>query len=133
MNETAKKIGAIALALLTLGILVRVVWQGLAAQESPNDTRTLMDSETGDVFPVTIEELKPYPMPNPKTGKNTLYRTEVCYWGEECRKRGGTHVIMNTLMGKPEPTHCPVCGHVVRFHNPLPPDYNPSGVVEKEE
>ncbi|MFH0983642.1 MAG: HEAT repeat domain-containing protein [Planctomycetota bacterium] len=103
---------------------------GGAAQEFPNDTRTLMDSESGELFVIPTTELKPYPMPNPKTRKNTLYRTEICYWGEECRKRGGTRMIMNTLLGKPEPTHCPVCGHVVRFCNPRPEDRNPSDQAE---
>jgi hypothetical protein len=125
MTDQQKRIGSIVLAVVTIGTLVVVFWRNYGSEEIPANSRTLMDSETGEFVKVRTEDLKPYPMLNPKTGKNTLFRTEVCLWGDECRKRGGTHVIMNTLMGKPEPTYCPVCKHVVRFHNPVPEDYVP--------
>jgi len=127
MTELQKKIGASVLVVLALGLLVRMVYRSMGHEATPNDTRTLMDSETGELFECPIEKLKPYPMLNAKTGKDTMYRTEVCYWGEDCRKAGGTHVIMNELLGKEGPTYCPVCGHVVRFLNPRPPDYRPGG------
>lgn len=125
MTEQHKKIGATVLAVLALGLLVGMVWKNFGTEDARADYRTLMDRETGELFELPTADLKPYPMPHPKTGQNTLYRTEICYWGEECRKRGGTRVIMNQLLGKEGPTYCPVCGHVVRFHNPRPPDYHP--------
>lgn len=125
MTEEQKKYGTIALLVLSGGVLAVMLWRTFASEEYPADFRTIMDSETGELFKVRTEELKPYPMRNPKTGTDTLYRTEVCFYGEECRKSGGTRVIMNTYLHKEEPTYCPVCGHVVRFHNPLPSDYTP--------
>jgi hypothetical protein len=61
----------------------------------------------------------PYPHENPRTGKNTLYPTEVCY-KNECAQRGGTRVILNPWLGVKEPTRCPVCSAGVRAHNPGP-------------
>ena len=127
MTDQQKRIGSIVLAVAAVGLLVVVLWRNVRTEPVPADHRVLMDSETGDLFKVPTADIKPYPMPNPKTGKNTLYRTEVCYWGAECRKRGGTRVILNEFLGKQGATQCPVCGHVVRYHNPLPDDYTPEG------
>ncbi len=125
MTDQQKRIGAAVLVVAALGLLAIVAWRSFRTEETPADYRMLMDSETGELFKIKAVDLKPYPMLNSKTGQDTLYRTEVCYWGEECRKAGGTHVIMNELLGKEGPTYCPVCGHVMRFHNPRPPDYTP--------
>ena len=125
MTEQHKKIGATVLVVAALGLLAIVAWRSFRTEETPADHRMLMDAETGELFKIKAVDLKPYPMPHPKSGENTLYRTEVCYWGEECRKAGGTHVIMNELLDKEGPTYCPVCGHIMRFHNPRPPDYTP--------
>lgn len=125
MSDLQKKIAAGVLTVGMLVLLVVMVCRTFRGEETPNDTRTLMDSKTGELFEVPTKDVKPYPMVNPKTGEDTLYRTEICYWGEECRKRGGTRVILNGSLGKKGPTYCPVCGHVVRAHNPRPPDYHP--------
>ena len=125
MSDQQKKIGAIALTVVALGLLAGMVWRSFGTEEVPADFRILMDIETGDLVKIPTADVKPYPMTNPKTGEDNLYRTELCFWGEECRKAGGTRVIMNELLKKKGPTYCPVCGHVVRFHNPRPPDYQP--------
>ena len=125
MSDQQKRIGAIVLTVVALGLLAGMAWRNFGGETVAADVRILMDSETGELVEVPTTEIKPWPMVNVRTGKQTLYQTEVCYWGEECRKAGGTRVIMNELLGKKGPTHCPVCGHVVRFHNPRPPDYRP--------
>jgi len=111
--------GIVALVLLVFA--VRAVWNTVGEPDVPANTRTMMDVNTGELFemPVT-EDWGPYPHKNPKTGEMTLYPTEVCY-ANECLEAGGTHVIMNTLLGKEEPTFCPRCGALVQFHNPGPP------------
>ncbi len=120
MSSAAKKVafGVIALALVV--IAARGIWGTFGEAAVPADTRTLMDVETGKLYemPVTAD-WGPYPHVNPDTGKKTLYATEVCY-ANECGKHGGTHVIMNELLGKEGPTYCPKCGALVRFHNPGP-------------
>jgi len=84
------------------------------------NTRTLMDSETRELVQVHVDEqLGAFPLVNPKTGRRTLYPTEVCY-ASTCAAQGGTHVILNVYLGKEGPTYCPACGAVVRFHNPGP-------------
>ena len=125
MSDQQKRIGAIALTVVALGLLAGMVWRSFGTETVAANVRILMDSETGELVEIPTADLKPWPMVNPRTGKQTLHRTEVCYWGEECRKAGGTRVILNSSLGKKEPTHCPVCGHVVRPHNPRPPDYQP--------
>ena len=125
MTDTQKKVGAITLAVATVALLGAMLWRTFGGQSSAPSLRTLMDAETGQLVTIKATEVGPLPMTNPKTGKRTLYLTERCFWGEKCNKDGGTHVIMNELMGKAGPTKCPVCGHVVYFHNPRPSQGEP--------
>jgi hypothetical protein len=123
MSDGTKKtiVGAIALVLL--------IWAGYAVSGffggednvAIANSRTLMDIETGATFKFELtEDWPPYPHNNPKTGRATLYPTEWCFM-RECGKGGGTPVILNVWRGKPdEPTYCPKCGALVRFHNPRP-------------
>ena len=125
MIEIQKKVIVVVLVLVTCGELGGAAWRNLVDHRPAFNTWTFMDAETGALFQFHATDLGPFPMTNPHTGKRTLYPTEVCLWGEDCRNSGGTRVIMNELLGKEGPTYCPVCGHLVRFHNPLPPDYHP--------
>lgn len=95
-------------------------WDALGASPPPPNTRTLMDAETGERFQVALTpDLAPFPHRNPKTGRAALWPTELCY-SKDCRVTGGTHVIMNSYLGKPEPTYCPRCGAKVVMFNPRP-------------
>ena len=112
------------LAVTIVGVILLTAWVGW--RDAGNhaaavaNTRTLMDAETGDLVEVHVEEgFGPFPALNHKTGRRTLYPTEVCY-SKTCAARGGTHVILNSYLGKDGPTLCPVCGAEVRFHNPGP-------------
>ena len=121
MSDGLKKTlaGVAALILVVFAVRgFRNTW-GDSTAEAAN-TRTLMDVETGELFEVEVDEnFGPFPMVNPKSGEKTLYATEVCY-ARTCLEKGGTHVIMNKLLGKEGPTYCPQCGALVRFHNPGP-------------
>ena len=111
-------VGIVALVLVVLA--ARSLWNAVREPKVPADSRTLMDLETGDLFEVSVDALaEGYPYTNPKTGEKTLYPTEVCY-ANECGNIGGTHVILNELLGKKGPTFCPRCGALVRPHNPRP-------------
>ena len=127
MNETVKSYGAVAIAVLVVAGLAYGVWNALAEDEVADkaNTVTYICAETEQVFQIKLRPDMPGdPQENPKTGERTLYPAEMCYWNE-CGEKGGTAVLMNTYRGEPEPTHCPVCGHIVRFRNPAPPGYQP--------
>ena len=120
MTENAKKgivVAAVAAVVVVAGY---VVYTNVAGGGIPANVRQVMCSETGDLFPEELQPgLGPYPHKNPKTGKNTLYPIEWCFNGE-CGKKGGTPVILNTQVKQKEPSYCPKCGYVVRFHNAPP-------------
>ncbi len=121
MSDNAKKAVAVVVAVVLVGYVLFSLVGG-----SPDDvavadanSRILMDSQTGELFKFSLEDIDgPYPLKNPKTGTKTLYPTEVCYARSCANKPNGTHVILNVHFGKDEPTYCPECGALVRFHNP---------------
>jgi len=122
MSDGVKKtiMGVVAIG---LGIYAVYAVSGFFGEEDHVQTansRTLMDIKTSALFSFEVtEDWKPYPHKNPKTGTDTLYPIEWCY-NRDCAKEG-TPVILNVWRGKPdEPTYCPKCGSLVRFHNPDP-------------
>ncbi len=121
MSEGQRKGIVIAGSIVVGIVLVISVYRTLGGDNIPANTRRLMCAETGELFPCELTpDMPKFPHENPKTGRRTLYPVEVCYNGP-CLERGGTPVILNTWLKKPEPTYCPVCGHIVRSHNPGPP------------
>ncbi len=125
MNENLKRNLAIGGTTLVALYLLYGIFSGDGSAEVIDSTNTVkfICSETGRVFPIELTKDTPgFPLENPKTGNNTLWPAEMCYW-DECGPKGGTAVLMNTFKDEKEPTHCPVCGHLVRFRNPKPPNY----------
>lgn len=126
--ERKKTILAGAAAVVSLGLLGYMLFSsvvgGSETAESISRRRTLMDSETKEVFlAYPIPEGASFPLMNPKTRTNTLYIAETCYWTKEGgAKNEPTWVILNGVMGKTGPTICPDCGRTVVAHNPKPPD-----------
>lgn len=124
-RRTLIAIAGVTVSLLVLGY---VVWGAYSSYR--NDPRraawtpTLKDAETGEVFEnfqVSRGENMPYR--NPKTGKNSLYPVETCYWTKEGKaKLTPTYVILNSTLGKSGKTTCPDCGRSVVMYNPRPPD-----------
>jgi len=123
MSDGTKKVlmGVIAAILVGLAVWMAKGYFGEDPVARAANMRTLMDIETNETFEFELTpEWGPYPHKNPKTGKETLYPIEWCF-ARECGKSGGTPVILNVWRGKPdEPTYCPKCGSLVRFHNPRP-------------
>ena len=120
MSDGVKKGVAAVVALVLVGYTIYSIVGSFGGQPTPADTRTMMDVDTSELVEIPVDKIiGPYPLVNPKTGKKTLYPTEVCY-ARECGAKGGTHVILNRYLGKKGPTYCPVCGSLVRLHNPGP-------------
>jgi len=121
MSNGIKK-GLVFIGSIVVGVVLIIsVYRTLGGEEVPANTRKLMCSETGALFAVEVKPgMGPYPHKNPKTDRDTLYPVELCYNGP-CLEKDGTPVILNTWLGQEEPTYCPVCGHIVRAHNPGPP------------
>lgn len=103
-----------------------VVFSSIGSGESDaaaSRRRHLICSETGEAFPdYKIADDSAPPWSNPKTGKNTLYIAEMCYWTRD----GGvkippTYVLVKETAGQSGPTVCPDCGREVVFRNPTPP------------
>ena len=125
---SSRAIFATAALVLSLLALSYAVWSVYASYK--NDPRraawtpTLKDSESGEVFEqFTVGRGTNMPYRNPKTGTNTLYPVETCYWTKEGKaKLTPTYVILNSTLGKPGKTTCPDCGRSVTMYNPRPPD-----------
>ncbi|HRX87350.1 MAG TPA: hypothetical protein P5572_20175 [Phycisphaerae bacterium] len=133
MSDGTKKLLLGGLAIVLLGYVAYKVSGVIGEPEyvAKANSRTLMDIDTGKLYHFELtEDWGPYPHKNPDTGKDTLYPIEWCY-NNECGKAGGTPVILNVWRGKPnEPTYCPKCGALVRFHNPRPS--NAGGAEESQ-
>ena len=85
--------------------------------------RIYICSETGKSFHVSLSDLdgKTVPIYSPYSHKNTGYPAELCYWNADgTPKKDPTPVLLNSDIGKPEPTFCPDCGRLVVGHNPMP-------------
>lgn len=123
-----RKAGMIALVILSLGVVTFVVGRTVNRYRSSPDVqsryRTLVDSETGEVFvDFKVPTGSTFPIKNPKSGKPTLYMGEPCYWTKDGKaKLEPTWVLVKQSIGLPGPTICPDCGRKVVPHNPTPPD-----------
>jgi hypothetical protein len=86
--------------------------------------RVFMCAETGKSFNYTLRRGDTLPVRSPHSGRNTGYPAELCNWTPS----GGvsdtfTPVLLNSVLGKSDPTFCPTCGRLVVPHNP-PADPN---------
>ncbi len=121
MSDNAKKGIVATVAFLLVGYAVYALFSSFGDEVlDAANTRTFMDVNTKKLYQVEIKEgEKFYPKKNPSTGEMTLYPTEVCY-KNDCLNAGGTHVILNEILGEKGPTFCPKCGALVVAHNPGP-------------
>ncbi len=114
--------GSLVLLVIAAVLVVRSV--GGPSPGAESRSRVVVDSLTGEVFTnYPIVEGLAFPWRNPKTGDNTLYPGEPCYWTREGKaKLKPTYVFVGAYAGIPGRTICPDCGREVRQHNPMPPD-----------
>jgi hypothetical protein len=122
LNSNGGKIAATALLILAIALAVFMFRSSFGAPSdiaAAND-RVFIDATTGKPF---SRELKPgmaVPIEAP-SGKKTGYPAEMCWWTKDGKVRKEPYpVLLNTWVGKPEPTFCPDCGRLVVPHNPSP-------------
>lgn len=86
--------------------------------------RVAIDSVSGEVFhDFAVRDGDSLPWRNPRTGQNTLYPAERCFWTADGKaKTEPTYVYVDTSPGGPGFATCPDCGRRVVPHNPMPPD-----------
>lgn len=123
-------------AILAAGIiLTRQLVGGRIDPGARSRERTLICAETGEVFErFSVTDGSNQPWKNPKTGRNSLYPAEACYWNADgTAKLQPTYVLLNEYVGKPGPTFCPDCGRRVVGHNPMPPAELMNQALERED
>lgn len=109
--------------LVALGFTARFVLGGGPDPKNWSQQRTLIDSQTLEVFEgFKISDGDAPPYEHPKTSDRTLFPAEACYWTADGGvKLEATWVLLNEYVDSKEPTKCPDCGHRVVGHNPMPP------------
>jgi hypothetical protein len=117
--------GQIVAALICLLALFGAAYQvkSYLQGNTPGDPnlKTYVDSTTGQTFKHRLRSGETVPIISPYTNAPTGYPGFPCYWTKSGDlKQEPTWVILNSLLGKPEPTFCPDCGRLVSPER-LPP------------
>jgi len=132
-------VGKVVGAIVGLGVcyVVFVQVHGLFGSSVPSNMLAPMfvDSQTGQGFHHTLVLGERIPVYSPYSGSNTGYPAELCYWNADGTiRKDPTPVLLNSYIGKPGPTFCPVCGRLVVAHNPMPgPNSTPPPTREEYE
>lgn len=118
-TPTGKSV-AIVLAVVAIGVAVYVVKGSLFSSVVTNErTRMFVDATTGQGFRHELQAGESIPIDAP-SGHKTGYPAELCYWTKDgTPKSDPTPVLLNTYIGKSEPTFCPECGRLVVGNNPI--------------
>jgi hypothetical protein len=119
----AGRITVIAVAIAVLALLafeLRGMF-GTSPEVAAANDRVFICSETGKSWHHTLKDGEAIPIYSSYSGSNTGYPAELCYWTADGKPRKEpTPVLLNSSIGKPEPTFCPDCGRLVVGHNPMP-------------
>jgi hypothetical protein len=112
-------LGLIFAALVTYGS-IRAFFQANPAGEASR-RRLFICAKTRKSFWFTVQEGTMIPVLSPYSHEATGYEAELCYWtaGGEI-KADPTAVLLNSHLGRGEPTFCPDCGRLVVPLNPAP-------------
>ncbi len=122
LSSPAGKSVAVVLFLSVLGLAIYSTRAYLKGDTPDTAFSTMyIDSESGKTFQHVNKIGDTLPLLSPFSGKNTAWPAEACYWNiDGSAKKDPDWVLLNSLVGKPEPTFCPVCGRLVVGHNPAP-------------
>ena len=111
----------VAAGLLVIGIAGAIYEAKGFVRTDPGATDIWVDMGTNppSTFTVHLSTGMTIPIDAP-SGAKKGYPAERCYWTKDGHvKSEPTYVVLNTRLGKPEPTFCPDCGRLVVAHNPL--------------
>jgi hypothetical protein len=119
LEKPAGKTLAILLVVAAIGAagyVIKTSW--MPAAVSAERDRVFIDSTDNQPFNHELEKDESIPVDAPSGGK-TGYPAELCYWTKDGQpKSDPTPVLLNSWIGKPEPTFCPDCGRLVVANNP---------------
>jgi hypothetical protein len=121
LDKPAVKWGVIAFATVAIAAAGYVVKDSLfSSPASRSNDKIFVDSQTGRSFSHELVRGESIPVDAPSGGK-TGYPAELCFWTKDGQiKSDPTPVLLNSYLGKPEPTFCPDCGRLVLPNNPYP-------------
>ncbi|MBC7835079.1 MAG: hypothetical protein H7Y88_08250 [Phycisphaerales bacterium] len=127
MSERTRTILIVVTAVAALasgGLLIARNIGGESPAGEETRLRDVIDSDTGVILrDYPIKHGSSFPWKNPKTGKNSLYPAERCFWTRDGKaKTEPTLVFVKAYANSDEETLCPDCGRKVVPHNPTPPD-----------
>lgn len=110
--------GGAVIALLAIFLSFRSLL-GPGSAASLANRQTFICAKTGKSFELTLKPGMRIPVHSSYSGEDTGYPAELCYWTASGGISQKSHpVLMNSIIGKPEPTFCPDCGRLVVRHNP---------------
>lgn len=117
--------GKAVATVVSLGLLALAIYSAKAfiKGDTPDSAFSTMYvcTETGKAFSHLNQLGESPPILSPYSGKNTGLPAEACYWtADGGTKKDPDWVLLNSQIGKPEPTFCPVCGRLVVPRNPVP-------------
>ena len=135
LETPIRKTVAVILAIGAIGVAVYIVKNSLFSSVVTEErTRWFVDAATGEGFRHELQVGESIPIVAP-SGNKSGYPAELCYWTKEgTPKADPTPVLLNSYIGKPEPTFCPDCGRLVVGRNPVPkPGMRPPPTREEWE
>lgn len=116
----------VAASIFGITCLVLAVWSiahylGPSPAVAASTHGQFICAETGKPFSLTITPGLTLPVRSPYSGKDTGYPAELCYWTKDGAIRTEpVPVLLNSYLGRRDPTFCPDCGRLVRSRNPQP-------------
>jgi hypothetical protein len=121
-SPTGKVIVFVGISLVVgISLWLNLMPDGQSSLAADSRQRVFICTETLKSFVAEIRVGEPPIAKSPFSGKDTGVPAELCYWTREGTiKEEPTAVLMNSRIGKPEPTFCQDCGRLVVGHNPIP-------------
>jgi hypothetical protein len=120
LDRGTGKVATIVMAVGVIGVALYIVKNSFfSSAVAAERDRIFIDSQTGKAFNHELKLGESIPVDAP-SGNKSGYPAEMCYWTKDGQpKSDPTAVLLNTWIGKPEPTFCPDCGRLVVAHNPM--------------